>query len=126
HPSAVELPFWPLEGGAFSFMDRSFPWKKKEPLRAQRFLSSCLLFFCLGKVWLLHCHDGVFLHRDTAVTVVTELNDYGVVHHVDDHSVEPAGRENAVAGLHAGMHGSCFLLLLLLRTDHHKVNDCSE
>ena len=50
-----------------------------------RRLQFLLLFFlcsCLVQIRLLNCSDGVFLHRDPAVSVVTELNDDCVVHDV--------------------------------------------
>ena len=46
---------------------------------------------------LFNLHDCRFLHRNTAVLVITELNDHGIIGHINDHTVKTAGSKNGIS-----------------------------
>ena len=74
--------------------------------------------FCIS---LFHLYDRALLHRNTAVFVVAELNDNGIICDVDDDSVEAAGGQNAISDLQSRKHCAGLLLLFLLRTIQYEV-----
>ena len=94
-----------------------------------RRLQCLLLFFlcsCLVQIRLLNCSDGVFLHRDPAVSVVTELNDDCVVHDVYDHTLKSACGKYRIAGTHAFVELFLSCLLLSLGTDGHEIEHSAD
>ena len=62
-----------------------------------------LLLFCFFLFFYLG--DGSFFHRDTAVSVVTELYDNILFGDVDDDTVKTAGGYNCIANFHLVDHG---------------------
>lgn len=48
---------------------------------------------------LLNLADGRFLHRNTAVLVITELYDHGIIGNVDHDAIETGSGQNAVTCL---------------------------
>ena len=52
------------------------------------FLVLHLFLHCFFR--FLHCGNCSFLHRDTAVLVVAELNDHGIICDIDHGAVKPA------------------------------------
>ena len=74
----------------------------------------------------LNLNDCILTHRDAAVLVASELYDYSVIGHIDNHAVEAAGCQNAVAYCY-GCHQFClFFLFLGLWTDCHKIEDGND
>ena len=67
---------------------------------------------------LFNLHDRRFLHRDTAVFVVSELYDDIVICDIDDYAVETACRYDCISDCKVIQHCLQFFLLFLLRTDH--------
>ena len=83
------------------------------------FLVLHLFLHCFFRFF--HCGDCSFLHRDTAVLVVAELNDNGIICDVDDDSVKAAGGQDAISDLQSRKHCAGLLLLFLLRTIQYEV-----
>ena len=66
----------------------------------QHHLLALLLFhFFLVLAGLLHLADSGFLHRDTAVFVVTEFYDHSIIGNVDHDAIETGSGQNAVTCL---------------------------
>ncbi len=72
--------------------------------------------FCDGILRLLNLYNRCLLHRNAAVLVVAKLNDYGIVVHVNDNSVETSSRKHAVSYCYRSKKSILLLLLLILRT----------
>ena len=70
--------------------------RKKE----QYLIPALLLFHCfLVLSSLLNLADGRFLHRDTAVFVITELYDNGIISNINNDTIETGSGQNAVTCL---------------------------
>ena len=69
----------------------------------------------------LNLSNGSLLHRNTAVLVVAEFNDYSIICHIDDYTVKSAAGQYGISYCNAVSQLLLSLLLLLLRTDCHKI-----
>ena len=79
--------------------DKQTNRNKKSRLQKISFLILHSLLFILILLYqvyvlnlrLLHLNDGSLLHRNSAVLIITELNNHGIIGHIDDHTIKTAG-----------------------------------
>ena len=75
---------------------------------------------------LLNLSNRLLPHRNTAILIITKLNNNIFLSHINNNTIKTTGSNNTVTNLHAVQHSLSSLLLLLLRTDHHKIHNSKQ